>query len=67
MSVRSASHKLNMPRGPRNVSLTLGLISDPCLPSGALHVPQCCGRHFTWLAKLALEKQTIQLSLAIPL
>ena len=67
MSVRSVNHKLNMPRGLRDVSLTLELISDPCLPSGALHVPHCCSRHFTWPAKLVLEKQTIQLSLAIPL
>ena len=46
------------PEGLREVSHTLGSISDLCLPSSANHGPHCLSHDFTWLAKLTLEKQT---------
>ena len=44
--------------GLRDLLLTLGSISDPCLPCSALHGSYCLSREITWSAKLALEKQT---------
>ena len=45
----------------------LGSISDPCLPSSALHGPYCVSSDYTLLAKFALEKQTSQQSLVVVL
>ena len=68
MSPRSASHRpKNALDGLRDVSLPLGSISDPCLPCSALHGFYCLSHGFTWSAKLALEKQTSQPSLVMPL
>ena len=51
----------DMPRGPkRHLTTTPRSISDPCLPSSALHGPYCLSLDFTWSAKLVLEKQTYQ-------
>ena len=46
--------------GLRDISLSLGGFSDPCLPCSALHWSHCLSREFTGSAKLALEKQTGQ-------
>ena len=63
MSPRSASHKPRHDwRALRDVSPTQGWISDPYLPSSALHGSHCLSRDFTRSAKPALEKQTSQLS-----
>ena len=63
MSPRSASHR---PRHDwsalRDVSPTQGWISDPYLPSSALHGSHCLSRDFTRSEKPCLEKQTSQLS-----
>ena len=56
VSPRSTSYKPI--EGLRDISLTLGPISDPYFPSSTLHGPHCLNRDFTWLAKLALEKLT---------
>ena len=50
------------PRGTKNVLLKL----DPHLPSTALHGTRCLSDGFTWSMKLALAKQTNQLSLVMP-
>ena len=63
MSPRSASHRPRHDwRALRDVSPTQGLISDPYLPSSALHGSHCLSRDFTRLAKPAVEKQTSQIS-----
>ena len=63
MSPRSASHRPRHDwRALRDVSPTQGWISDPYLPSSALHGSHCLSRDFTRSAKPALEKQTSQLS-----
>ena len=63
MSPRSASHGPRHDwRALREVSPTQGWISDPYLPSSALHGSHCLSRDFTRSAKPALEKQTSQLS-----
>ena len=54
--------------GLRDVSPPLGSISDPCLLCSAqLHGAYCLSCDFTQSAILALEKQTSQLSLVMPL
>ena len=40
-----------------NISLSLGQISDSCLPCSTLHGSHCLSHEFSELAKLALEKQ----------
>ena len=63
MSPRSASHRPRHDwRALRDVSPTQGWISDPHLPSSALHGSHCLSRDFTRSEKPALEKQTSQLS-----
>ena len=63
MSSRSAIHRPRHDwRALRDVSPTQESISDPYLPSSALHGSHCLSRDLTWLAKSALEKQTSQLS-----
>ena len=63
MSPRSASHRPRHDwRALRDVSPTQGWISDPYLPSSALHGSHCLSRDFTRSAKPCLEKQTSQLS-----
>ena len=63
MSPRSASHRPRHDwKALRDVSPTQGWISDPHLPSSALHGSHCLSRDFTRSAKPALEKQTSQLS-----
>ena len=63
MSPRSASHRPRHDwRALRDVSPTQGWISDPHLPTSALHGSHCLSRDFTRSAKPALEKQTSQLS-----
>ena len=51
----------------RDVTLTLGPVSDPYLPSSALHGPHRLSCDFKQSEKPALEKQTSQLSLVMPL
>ena len=64
MCPRSASHRPRQDwRALRDVSPMQGWISDPCLPSSALHGSHCLSCDFTWSAKPCLEKQTSQLSL----
>ena len=59
MSPRSASDRPRQDwRALRDVSPTQGGISDPYLPSSALHGSHCLSRDFTWSAKTVLEKQT---------
>ena len=68
MSPRSASHRpKHAYDGLKDISLPLESISDPCLPCSALHSSYCLSHDFTWLEKFALEKQTSQLSLVMPL
>ena len=63
MCPRSAIHRPRHDwRALREVSPTQGWISDPYLPSSALHGSHCLSRDFTRSAKPALEKQTSQLS-----
>ena len=63
MSLRSASHRPRQDwRALRDVSPMQGSISDPCLPSSALHGSQCLSHDFKWSAKPGLEKQISQLS-----
>ena len=63
MNPRSASHRPRHDwRALRDVSPTQGSISDPYLPSSALHGSHCLSRDFTRSIKPALEKQTSQLS-----
>ena len=63
MSPRSASHRPRQDwRDLRDFSPTQGWISDPHLPSSAIHGSHCLSRDFTWSAKPALEKQTSQRS-----
>ena len=54
---------LDKPRGPKRHLTNAGVISDPYLPSSALHGPNQLSHDFTWWAKPALEKQTNQLGL----
>ena len=66
MSPRSVSQRPRQDwRALRDVSPTQGWISDPYLPSSALHGSHCLSHGFTWLAKSTLEKQTRQLSLVL--
>ena len=61
MSPRSASHTPRHDwRALRDVSPTQGGISDPYLPSSALHGSHCLSRDFTRSAKPCPEKQTSQ-------
>ena len=63
MSPRSASHRPRQDwRALGEVSPTQGWISDPYLPSSALHGSYCLIHDFTWSAKPGLEKQTNKLS-----
>ena len=63
MSPRSASHRPRHDwRALRDVSPTQGWISDPYLPSSALHGSHCLSHDFTRSAKPCLEKQTSQLN-----
>ena len=63
MSPRSASHRPRHDwRALRDVSPTQGWISDPHLPSSALHESHCLSRDYTRSAKPCLEKQTSQFS-----
>ena len=63
MSPRSPSHRPRHDwRALRDISPTQGWISDPYLPSSALHGSHCLSRDFTRSAKPCLEKQTSQLS-----
>ena len=55
----------DMPRGPKRCLTNTGWLSDPYLPSGALHGPHCPSCDFTCSAKPALEKQTSQLGLSM--
>ena len=68
-SPRSAMQPLTLTRSEslRDISLTLGSISDACLPCSALHGSPCLSHEFTWSAKLALEKQTSQAILVMTL
>ena len=66
MSPRSATHRPRHDwRALRDVSPIQGWISDPYLPSSALHGSHCLSRDFTRSEKPALEKQTSQLSLVM--
>ena len=60
MSPRSTSHRpmQTCSEGLRDVSLSMGSISDLCLPCSTLHGSHCLTHEFTGLAKLAPEKQT---------
>ena len=61
MSPRSASHRPRQDwKTLRDISPAQGLISDPYLPSSALHGSHCLSHDFTQLAKPALEKQISQ-------
>ena len=63
MSPGSASHRPRHDwRALRDVSPTQGGISDPHLPSSALHGSHYLSRDFTRSVKPALKKQTSQLS-----
>ena len=63
MSPRSASHRPRQDwRALRDISPRQWWISDPYLPSSALHGSHCFSHDFTRSAKPALEKHTSQLS-----
>ena len=63
MIPRSVNHRPTQDwRALRDVSLIQGRISDLYLPSSALHWSHYLSRDFKWSEKLALEKQTSQLS-----
>ena len=66
MNPRSASHRPRHDwRALSDVSPTRGWISDPHLPSSALHGSHCLSRDFTRSAKPTPEKHTSQLSLVM--
>ena len=61
MGPRSASHRPKHAwMALADVSLSLGLIADPCLPCCTPHASQCLSHEFTWSTKLPLERQTSQ-------
>ena len=68
MSPRSASPRSRYAlKGLRGVILPQEQIQTHAVHIVPLHRPRCLSHDFTWSAKLALEKQTSQLSLVMTL